>query len=187
MGALGLPGPQQTKAAGLSAGFPDPFVWGHFRREHRARAPSGAWLAITGGRGAGAPGRSARALPGHRSEAPALRRAGPGARLLPGTRSQTRPPGPGGGQGRRTRPRGEQSPVHSHGEVQGWETASPTCPAGCPRVGSLRGEEGRFSGSCAKGRPVLSGPRRGCVHTLQSPLRGSHRVPNQGRTEDGLF
>lgn len=58
----------------------------------RARARSGAWRAITGGR----PGRSARALlaADHRRRAPP---AGPGARLLPGTRSQAAPSAPGRG------------------------------------------------------------------------------------------
>lgn len=80
-------------------------------------------------------------------------------------------------------PRGEQSPMPSHGEIPGSVRASPSCRSGCPLpVGRLHGEKG-LSASWAKGRPVLSGPRRDCVHTLQLRPHGSHRVWTQPRMD----
>lgn len=120
MGAPGLP-ESAAKAASLSRA-PRSFVPGHFRRV----IGRGLRAALGGRSQAGAPGRSARALlaADHRRRAPP---AGPGARLLPGTRSQAAPLAPGRG-GAPPGPRGEPSPVRSHGEVQGWAKASPAGP-----------------------------------------------------------
>lgn len=157
-----LPGrPQQTSAAGRSPAPRRLCPW-PLSEGAPARAPDGAWRAITGGR----PGTKARALAAdHRARRPPGR---PGSRLLPGTRSQ---PGPGRGEGRGAARAagGERPPARSHAELRGRAGASPSA-RGVPSAG----------GTVARGREEAEG--------LRGPLGCSGaRTPGQGRSETALF
>lgn len=165
-------GSRSTPRPPARAGFPGPFVRGHRRREHGARARSRAWRAIRGGR----PGTLGARAPWPQITGARRPPARPGSPPAPWNAITGRASGPpGGGEGRGSGPRAGRPRARSHGEVRGCARASPGSPAGGPRPVRRRcGGEGAVPpDSGARGRPVLSRP-------LRWP-------PSQGRTGAGLF